>query len=466
MDGLRPGAVGNTGGVRGYQKLLMKHWMQYIRSVPTAWRALLHGRARPMRPKTASSSHRESDLRYVGGAVLAGTALVLTMEMARYADRTPFVFFYVAVALAALYYGFGPALLATGIGVLGVTYFVLRPTHSFRIERPADLLSIVAFAIVSYAASALTKSLRSARQRAEAAVSTASRQAMELVRANEELWRVTADAERARTEADQARAEAERANAAKSQFLAAMSHEIRTPINAVIGFAQLLQEGVAGPLTAQQQEYVRRIGVSSHHLSGLVSNILDLAKVEADRVIVAREAARLSAVVAEAVTLVRPMADARHVNLARPGASCLDEIWYAGDTPRVRQILVNLLSNAVKFTGPGGHVTVDCSAPFASAPATTSGAPDGPRWACVSVCDTGVGIRPEQLESIFEPFVQGTTTLTARAAGAGLGLTISRRLARLMGGDILVESTLGVGSVFTLWLPFATPVAAEVVGAS
>ena len=129
------------------------------------------------------------------------TALVLTLEMARYADRTPFVFFYVAVALTALYYGFGPALLATGIGILGVTYFVLRPTHSMRLERPADVLSLVAFAIVSYVASALTKSLRTARQRSEAAVTTSSRQAMELVRANEELWRVTAEAERAREEA-------------------------------------------------------------------------------------------------------------------------------------------------------------------------------------------------------------------------------------------------------------------------
>lgn len=381
------------------------------------------------------------------------TALVLTLEMARYADRTPFVFFYVAVALTALYYGFGPALLATGIGILGVTYFVLRPTHSMRLERPADVLSLVAFAIVSYVASALTKSLRTARQRSEAAVTTSSRQAMELVRANEELWRVTAEAERAREEADQARTDAERANAAKSQFLAAMSHEIRTPINAVIGYAELLKEGIDGPLTPQQAEYVRRIGVSSRHLSGLVNDVLDLAKVEAQRVTVAHELAQLGPVVAEALTLVRPMADARRLEIERRPATAPDDIWYVGDASRVRQIVVNLVSNAVKFTSMGGHVVVECHATTAARPSTNGSGGDGQRWACVRVADTGVGIPRGQLDAIFEPFVQGTSTLAARAAGAGLGLTISRRLARLMGGDIVVESTVGVGSVFTLWLP-------------
>jgi K+-sensing histidine kinase KdpD len=256
-----------------------------------------------------------ADVRYAGAAVIAATALVMTLETVRYADRTPFVFFYVAVALTALYYGFGPALLATMIGIVGVTYFVLSPTHSLRLERPADALSLVAFAIVSYVASALTKSLRAARQRAEGAVATASHHAGELVRANEELWRVTADAERARVEADQARADAERANAAKSQFLAAMSHEIRTPINAVMGYAELLQEGIDGPLTCRQQDYVRRITVSSGHLSGLVSDLLDLAKVEAQRITVTREAEALARAVGESCTLVRPMADSRQLFL-------------------------------------------------------------------------------------------------------------------------------------------------------
>jgi signal transduction histidine kinase len=406
-----------------------------------------------MRLATALKPRRDGDVRYVGAVVLAAIALVLTLEMAPYANRTPFVFFYVAVALTALYYGFGPALLATGIGILGVTYFVLRPTHSFRLERPADVLSLVAFAIVAYVASALTKSLRAARQRSEDAVATSSRQAMELVRANEELWRVTAEAERARAEADLARAEAERANAAKSQFLAAMSHEIRTPINAVIGYAELLKEGIDGPLTARQAEYVRRIGVSSRHLSGLVNDILDLAKVEAQRVTVAHEPAPLWPVVGEALTLVRPMADARRLEIERRAPAGPDDIWYVGDASRVRQILVNLVSNAVKFTGTGGRVVVECSTAAAARPSTNGSAGDGRRWACVRVADTGAGIPPGQLEAIFEPFVQGTSTLAARASGAGLGLTISRRLARLMGGDILVESTVGVGSVFTLWLP-------------
>ena len=397
-----------------------------------------------------------ADVRYAGAAGIAATALVLTLETARYADRTPFVFFYVAVALTALYYGFGPALLATMIGIVGVTYFVLSPTHSLHLERPADVLSLVAFAIVSYVASALTKSLRAARLGAESAVSTASHHARELVRANEELWRVMADAERARAEADQARADAERANAAKSRFLAAMSHEIRTPINAVMGYAELLQEGIAGPLTSRQQDFVRRITISSRHLSGLVSDLLDLAKVEAQRITVTRETEALAKAVGESCTLVRPMADSRQLSL-----DCVcptsEDIWYVGDARRVRQIIVNLLSNAVKFTKPAGRIVVECVALTCDGP-TRPGARDpgsDTRWACVRVADTGVGIHPDQLDLVFEPFVQGATTLATRSTGTGLGLTISRRLARLMGGDITVESTLGAGSVFTLWLPRA-----------
>ncbi len=409
-----------------------------------------------MRLATTMMLRRVADVRYAGAAAIAATALVLTLETVRYADRTPFVFFYVAVALTALYYGFGPALLATAIGIVGVTYFVLRPTHSLRLERPADVLCLVAFAIVSYVASALTKSLRAARQHAERATATASYHASELARANEELWRVTADAERARTEADQARAEAERANAAKSQFLAAMSHEIRTPINAVLGYAELLQEGIDGPLTPRQQQHVKRITVSSRHLSGLVSDLLDLAKVEAQRITVACEAEALAQVAGESCTVVRPMADVRQLFL---DCSCpaAEDIWYVGDARRVRQIVVNLLSNAIKFTNPGGRIVVDCAAVSGDGPPRrgASGVGNTNRWVCVRVADTGVGIHPDQLDLVFEPFTQGTSSLAARAAGTGLGLTISRRLARLMGGDITVDSTLGAGSVFTLWLPRA-----------
>ena len=150
---------------------------------------------------------------------------------------------------------------------------------------------------------------------------------------------------------------------------------------------------------------------------------------------------------------MRPLAEAREIELLMQDCGVGSDTRYSGDPQRVEQILVNLLSNAVKFTSVGGRVTVTC--PTVDAPTAAPGVPllGTGRWMCVRVQDTGCGIAPDQLERIFDSFVQGRTALSERAPGSGLGLAISRQLARLMGGELTVESAINVGSTFTLWLP-------------
>ena len=249
-----------------------------------------------------------------------------------------------------------------------------------------------------------------------------------------------------------ARTRAEEANAVKSQFLATMSHELRTPLNAQIGYAQLLEMGLAGPLTPEQQRYVQRLTASSTHLLGLINDILDFSKIEAGEMLAHQEDAFTGPVVHDAMELVRPLARERGVELIddRPDE---DGVPFVGDEQRVRQILVNLLSNAVKFTESGGQVSITCGLEETPPPnVQVHGA--GP-WAYMRVEDTGIGIAPEQLAHIFDPFHQVDSTHTRAQGGTGLGLAISRRLARLMGGDLVAESTPQVGSTFTVWLPSA-----------
>jgi PAS domain S-box-containing protein len=266
---------------------------------------------------------------------------------------------------------------------------------------------------------------------------------------NETLRRVNAQLA-VRTE------EAERANRAKSDFLAVMSHELRTPINAVLGYTDLLEMGIAGPVTPEQRGYLERVRVSTTHLLGLINDVLDLSKIEAGRMGVTREPGRAGAAVAEALSFVATQAQAKdvalHTECGVPGPE------YLGDDDRVRQILLNLLSNAVKFTGPGGRITVRCGTGRPGGGSRLVGA--GP-WVCIRVEDTGPGIAPEETEAVFEPFVQAQAVHTRTAGGTGLGLTISRRLARMMGGDLTLETELGRGSCFTLWLPPAGAPGAE-----
>lgn len=227
---------------------------------------------------------------------------------------------------------------------------------------------------------------------------------------------------------------AQAASEAKSAFLATMSHELRTPLNAIIGYQSLLKEGIYGPLTEQQISQLQRIRSSADHLLGLIDEVLTFSRVEAGKEVVQIGDVELRSIVDEAVTMVAPVAQAKGVAVRVEG----DGIRLNTDPGKVRQIVLNLVSNALKFTDTG-EIRVQLSR--------------GRDIATISVIDTGIGIAPENLERIFDPFWQVEQRSTRKAGGTGLGLSVSRTLARLIGGEIAVESEPGKGSTFVLRLP-------------
>ena len=257
--------------------------------------------------------------------------------------------------------------------------------------------------------------------------------------------------------AETARTEAESASAAKSGFLATMSHEIRTPINAVMGYLDLLDLGIEGPLAPGQRVYLGRARASARHLLALVSEVLDFSRLEAERMPMSRVSFRVGDALASALAIVAPPAQAKGLHLADAVSGYAAGLAGWGEEMRVRQILVNLLANAVKFTEPRdgepGRITVSAGTATSVSPEARLSGP-GP-WVYVRVEDTGPGIPADRLSAVFEPFVQADMSLTRTHGGTGLGLAISRRLARAMGGEITARSEVGVGSTFFLWLPAA-----------
>ncbi|MGK2960857.1 MAG: sensor histidine kinase [Gemmatimonadaceae bacterium] len=235
-------------------------------------------------------------------------------------------------------------------------------------------------------------------------------------------------------------AEAEAANRTKSEFLAAMSHELRTPLNAIGGYAELLMMGVRGEMNDAQKEDLDRIVKSQRHLLGIINDLLNFSRIEAGKLSYEIQPVDLSGVLEEVVEMVTPLAESKQIEIRR--ADCAPDIVAVADRSKVEQILINLSSNAIHYTDSGGWVSVGCGV-------------EGDRvW--MSVSDNGVGIADEKLDTIFEPFVQVGRTLSTSHQGTGLGLAISRELSRAMNGDLIVESTVGEGSSFTLWLSRAT----------
>ncbi|CAN5900614.1 PAS domain S-box protein [soil metagenome] len=254
------------------------------------------------------------------------------------------------------------------------------------------------------------------------------------------LARLCAQAlERARLyESEQvARASAELANRAKSEFLAVMSHELRTPLNAIGGYVELIERGIRGPVTDEMRKDLERIQKSQRHLLGLVNGVLNYSRVEAGAVTYDLQDVVLDEVLASCEALVAPQIRNKRLSLRYEAT----EPWIKvrADAEKLQQVVLNLLTNAIKFTEPGGAIEMSC---LVSA-----------KEVRVSVSDTGLGIAPQQLSRVFEPFVQLDARLTRTQEGVGLGLAISRDLARGMGGDLSAESKPGKGSTFTLSLP-------------
>jgi signal transduction histidine kinase len=224
------------------------------------------------------------------------------------------------------------------------------------------------------------------------------------------------------------------ASDAKSAFLATMSHELRTPLNAIIGYQSLLAEGIDGALNKSQLAHLVRIRASADHLLGLIDEVLTFSRVDGDKEVVRRDEVQLSPIVAEALTMVTPLAESKGLRLRNEAT----DARLLTDAGKVRQIILNLLSNAIKFSDDGEIVIRS----RLNGDSVT-----------VSIADPGIGISAENLEKVFDPFWQVEQRSTRRIGGTGLGLSVSRSLARLLGGEVSVESVLDKGSTFTLTLP-------------
>lgn len=247
------------------------------------------------------------------------------------------------------------------------------------------------------------------------------------------------DRARMYSEAVALRSRAEAASVAKSAFLGMMSHELRTPLNAIGGYVEMLDLEIHGPLTVAQRVDLERIRTNQRYLTGLITDLLNLTKIGSGRLSYEFADFDVLELLNECVALVHPLVGQKGLRLDT--AACGDRVAARADRSKVVQIVVNLLSNSIKFTPAGGCILVECRH---TGDATF-----------VQVIDSGIGIAPEKLDVIFDAFVQVKGDLLGHEAGIGLGLSISRDLARAMKGDLTVESTLGEGSRFTLTLPIA-----------
>jgi signal transduction histidine kinase len=232
---------------------------------------------------------------------------------------------------------------------------------------------------------------------------------------------------------------AEAASLAKSTMISSISHELRTPLNALLGYLDLMAEGLAGPVTEKQMKMLGRMKIAALHLLQLVEQILTYSRTEAGQLRVTPEHVEVGALVKETAALIEPLLTASGLSFQMHFPE--QPLTVVTDPALLRQILINLLTNSIKFTD-SGEISLEISS-------------DGENFRC-AVHDTGIGIAPEDMERIFEPFQRVEQDRVVREEGTGLGLAVSRRLARLLGGDLTAESKLGVGSTFTVRLPMHT----------
>jgi len=263
----------------------------------------------------------------------------------------------------------------------------------------------------------------------------------ELIRRVYEAQEARLEAERLRAVADHARDLAERASRARGDFLAVMSHELRTPLNAIGGYTQLLELGIHGPINEAQVGALRRIARNQEHLLTLINDVLNFAKLDVGKVQYTLRDIPVTDVFTALEPLIGPLMRTHELSFSEVAPD--PTVTVRADADKLQQVLLNLLANAVKFTPAGGAITLAASAVDSVVQ--------------IHVRDTGMGIAPERLEAIFDPFVQGDRALNRPVEGVGLGLAISRELARGMSGELVVQSTPGSGSCFTVMLPRGAP---------
>ena len=252
------------------------------------------------------------------------------------------------------------------------------------------------------------------------------------------LRRIIDEKEAALAASDTARRAAEDVVHAKERFLASTSHELRTPLNAILGFSEILKTEAFGPIANERyREYAEIIHTSAGHLLGLINDLLDMAKINAGKLEMHLETLDIFKVIVDCVRGIETQANSAHVGISVALYDGVDRMH--GDNKRLHQMLLNLLSNAVKFTPEGGEVTVSA---FRRGDSTA-----------ISVSDTGIGIKPDDLPKVLEPYRQIDSALGRRSIGTGLGLPLTKELAELHGGTLAIESTEDVGTTVTIWFP-------------
>jgi signal transduction histidine kinase/DNA-binding response OmpR family regulator len=352
-------------------------------------------------------------------ALLANAAaFALTTLLWVVLQSNPLLLFLAAVIVTASYGNLWASLFATLLAV-GIADFVFLPPYYSLELGWQDAIALVVFLALALVVSSVT----AARHRAE----------LDLQRANEDLARAVAEAQRAREAADAA-------NQAKSAFLASMSHELRTPMNAIIGYSEMLLEEVEDLGQKEFAPDLQKIRAAGKHLLALINDILDLSKVESGKMTLYLESFDVGTLLDEVVATIQPLVERRGNRLEVVGAR--EGGTLRADLTKVRQTLFNLLSNAAKFT-ERGVIRLEAG----------RHADGGREWITFRVTDSGIGMTPEQMARLFQPFTQADAATARTYGGTGLGLAISRRFCRLMGGDVTVESTPGRGSTFTVTLP-------------
>ena len=247
-----------------------------------------------------------------------------------------------------------------------------------------------------------------------------------------------------------------RATRLKDEFLAKMSHELRTPLNAILGMAEALQEQTFGTINSRQAKALQTIERSGFHLLDLINDILDVAKIESGQITLERLPTSVSSLCKSSLLFVKQQAQKKSIQLTLHLPSYLPDILV--DERRIRQVLINLLSNAVKFTPEFGQVSLAArvfrpESPPDRSPTSSTADPDRLPRLEISIADTGIGIAPENLQRLFQPFVQVDNSLSRHNTGTGLGLVLAKQITELHGGEVLVTSEVGIGSCFRVILP-------------